>query len=191
LEPWNLASDRQETWEGAQNNAAVLWAWLMQGKGEKLLPTIGIVADPDAPPTVFRSRLDSRPAVEVHSVRTALRRGPRGGTPVTDLVVEITQRRRGYLDQGTQARMDAPGVKTFEKEDFMYRAGCTLLINPVTMEVRRVIRTAGTIVDNVQLERMRRFLADGGLSPSNAFNRAIDAIHSPEPFALLHRHEEA
>jgi hypothetical protein len=30
------------------------------------------------------------------------------------------------------------------------------------MEVRRVIRTAGTITDDAQLDRMRRFLVDGG-----------------------------
>ena len=191
LRPWNLESDRYKTWAGAEDNAAVLWAWLMNGKGQKLLPTIGIVIDADAPPTVFRSRSGSRIAVEVHSVRTALRRGPRGGAPVSDLVVEIMQRRRGYFDPEVQKHKDKPGsAEPGDKGDFIYRAGCTLLINPATMEVRRVIRTAATIVDEEQLKRMRRFLTDGGLEPNNAFNPAREAISAREPFALLHRFEE-
>ena len=110
LRPWDLESDRYKTWEGVDANAAVLWSWLMKGKGRKLAPAIGIVLDEDnPPPTVFRSRTgEHRVAVEVHSVRTALRRSPRGAT-VTDLVVEITQRRRGYFDAAdTKAEGSAP-----------------------------------------------------------------------------------
>jgi hypothetical protein len=193
LKPWNLESDRYQTWQGVDANAIVLWSWLMKGKGRKLLPAIGLVVDENnPPPTVFRSASsDNRVAVEVHSVRTALRRSPRGGT-ITDLVVEITQRRRGYYDPEEQKRKDAPGeAEPKDRGDFRYRAGCTLLINPVTMEVRRVIRTTGTVADNVQLERVRRFLTEGGLEPANAFDRARDAIHAREPFALLHRDGEA
>ena len=128
--------------------------------------------------------------MEVHSVRTALRRSPRGGT-VSDVVVEITQRRRGYFDKARQLEKDThAGPPTENDYDFIYRAGCTLLLNPVTMEVRRVIRTRGTIADNRALERVRRFLADGGLPPPNAFWRARDVVNAREPFALLHRDGE-
>ena len=99
LRPWDLDSDRFKTWDGVDDNARVLWAWLM-GKGRKLLPALGLVLDGPAPPTVFRSS-SGLPTVEVHSVRTALRRSPRGAL-VTDLVVEITQRRRGYFDAAEQ-----------------------------------------------------------------------------------------
>src|SRR5262245_35326439 len=86
LKPWNLDSDRYQTWRGAEENAAVLWSWLMN-RGQGLLPTIGIrVYETGIPATVFRSKTTKWPSVEVHSVRTALRRGPRGGAPVTDLV---------------------------------------------------------------------------------------------------------
>jgi hypothetical protein len=77
-----------------------------------------------------------------------------------------------------------------DEGDFRFRAGCTLIINPVTMEVRRVMRTAGTIADDVQLERLRRFLTEGGLDPANAFDSARSALRAREPFALLHRDEE-
>jgi len=193
LQPWNLESDRYTTWKGVEGNSAVLWAWLMKGKGRGLLEKIGLVTDEaSAPPTVYRSGSgQQRVAVEVHSVRTALRRGPRGGAPVSDLVVEITQRRRGYFDAEVQAEKDKPGIPLDDKPDFVYRAGCTLLINPATMEVRRVIRTPGTIADDRQLERMRRFLADGGLEPTDSFYQARNALSAREPFALLHRHGEA
>lgn len=190
LIPWNLESDRFKTWEGADTNGAVLWSWLVKGKGRKLVPALGLVIDRTAAATIFRSASTGEPAVEVHAVRTALRRGARGGT-VTDLVVEITQRRRGYFDPQKQKQMDAGGVlPPHEKGDFRYRAGCTLLIDPATMEVRRVIRTPGTIADNAQLERMRRFLCEGELEPANAFAGAENHAYDREPFALLHRHEE-
>jgi hypothetical protein len=191
LKPWTLDSDRYQTWEGVGDNAAVLWSWLVKGKGRKLARAIGLVLDEhNPPPTVFRSGPSQQVAVEVHSVRTAIRRTPRGA-PTTDLVVEITQRRRGYFDPEKQKQQDQAGNSTpVEYADFLYRAGCTLLINPTTMEVRRVIRTPGTIADNAQLERVRRFLTEGGLVPDNAFDFARKALNAREPFALLHRETE-
>lgn len=56
--------------------------------------------------------------------------------------------------------MDQPGnvVPRDENGDFKYRTGCTVLIDPATQEVRRVIRTAGTVADNTELDRIRRYL---------------------------------
>lgn len=190
LKPWDLETDRYQTWEGVDQNSRVLWGWLMHGRGRNSARAFGLVLEENTLPTVFRSRTDpDRVAVEVHSVRTAVRRTPRGGT-TTDLVVELTQRRRGYWDPGKQEAMDAlPPAAEPEAEDFIYRAGCTVLINRATMEVRRVIRTPGTVTDNRQLDRMRRFLS-GGMEPPNAFAPARFALNHPEPFALLHRAEE-
>ena len=191
LSPWNLESDRYTTWEGIDQNGAALWGWLMKGKGRSLLHKIGLVTEADNPPaTVYRSSSTNTVSVEVHSVRTALRRGPRGGI-VSDVVVEITQRRRGYFDKDVQKAKDASPVPLADDDlDFKYRAGCTLLLNPVTMEVRRVILTRGTIADDRALERVRRFLVDGGLPPADAFYPARSAFDRGEPFALLHRDAE-
>jgi hypothetical protein len=188
LKPWNLESDRFLTWKGIDDNAAALWAWLVQGSGRKFASAAGIVLESNRlPKTVFMSKRDpSQVAVEVHSVRTALRRTARGST-VTDLVVEITQRRRGYFDKDEQEHKDERGTGSADSGDFRYRAGCTLLMDPVTMSVRRVIRTADTIADNEELERQRRFLVDGGLEPTNAYALATNALRTREPFALLHR----
>jgi hypothetical protein len=190
---WDLESERYKTWEAIDAQAAVLWNWLIKGQGRKLAPALGLVLDEDSPPpTVFRSATtQDRVAVQVYSVRSAIRRGPRGAT-VTELVVEITQRRRGYFDPAKQKRMDAPGTQfaTNDKGDFRYRAGCTLLLNPVTMEVRRVIRTPGTIADDAQLERVRQFITEGSRGTENAFDTASSTYSSREPFALLHRYYE-
>jgi len=189
LTPWDLQSDRLKTWVDAETNAAVLWGWLM--KDPDRARAFGIVLDEDNPPvTVFRSRASGKVAVEVHSVRRAVRRGPRGET-VSDLVVEITQRRRGYFDPKVQKEKDQ--AKSFDNDDqgeFKYRAGCTLLIDAKTMEVRCVIKTRGTVSDDQQLERVRQFLTEGS-EPVNAFARPRDTLRASEPFALLHRHGEA
>jgi hypothetical protein len=188
---WDLESDRYATWQAIDEQAASLWFWLIKGPGLKLAPAIGIVLDQKAPPTVFRSRTSGgMVAVEVHSVRNAVRRTPRGGT-VTDFVVEITQRRRGYFDPEKQKRMDKPGTvhSPDEPGDFRYRTGCTLLINSATMEVRRVIRTPGTISDDNQLELIRQYLT-GEFDPVNSFDSRQKALHAREPFALLHRERE-
>jgi hypothetical protein len=188
LRPWSLESDRYDTWFGADDNAKVLWHWLM-GKGRGLLPALGLVVDATAPPTVFRSQTTGEPSVEVHAVRTALRRSLRGAA-VTDLVVEITQRRRGYFDEVKQRAKDRRTSEPRDDGDFRYRTGCTVLIDPVTMRVRRVIRTPGTIVDDQQLSRVRHFLTDSGIEPDNTFWLTRNALQAREPFALLHRRQD-
>lgn len=188
---WDLESDRFKTWEGMDKNSAILWSWLVRGKGRKLAEALGIVLDINCPPTVFRSRaMEWEPAVEVHSVRSSQRRSARG-TLLTELVIEITQRRRGYFEPDKQKYMDSlPSISHDEEGDFRYRAGCTLLFDPAKFEVRRVIRTAGTITDDKELARQRRFLTEGGLEPGNSFDSPGRALSLKEPFAMLHRTSE-
>jgi hypothetical protein len=192
LKPWDLDSNRYQTWLEIEDNAAVLWAWLVKGKGRNFAEAAGLVLDGvPARQTIFQSPPSSwtGPSVEVHSVRTALRRTAKGAT-ANVLVVEITQRRRAYFDEAVQRKKDeGPPLEPQERGDFRYRAGCTLLIDPKKLEVRRVIRTTGTIADDAELARQRNFLVNGGLTPSNAFDAATNVLlHEREPFALLHRH---
>jgi hypothetical protein len=133
------------------------------------------------------SRRNGRIAVEVHTVRRALRRTAKGST-TSDLVVEISQRRAGYFDPVTQKAKDKQAkLAKSDTGDFRYRTGCTLLIDPASMNVRRVVRTPGDILDDAELERQRRFICEGGLPPNNAYESATRAMGSREPFALLHR----
>ena len=206
FKPWDLESDRFETWKDMDRNAALIWTWLVKGEGRRLAPMLGIELDAaTARPTVFRSKASNNgPATEIHSVRSALRRTPRGGT-LTDLVVEITQRRRGYLDQETQKQQDSGTATRQEPYNFIYRAGCTLIIDLKEMKIRYVIRTPGTINDDSQLEQLRRFLnGETGQDAPNAFDSPAVALTASmagglrgahqvfrEPFALLHHHDES
>jgi hypothetical protein len=61
-----------------------------------------------------------------------------------------------------------PNAWAHPERDFKYRAGCTLRIDPEKTQIRRVIRTPGTVADDGELERMRRYLLDG-FAPPNAF----------------------
>ncbi len=198
VEPWNLESDRLTVWQKMEDSRWALWRWLVKGQGRKYAKAFGLVLeDFEAPPTVYRSK-DESPSVEVHSVRTALRRTARGAL-ITDLVVEITQRRRGYFDKDEQEQADkrtTPFPRS-QDGDFKYRTGCTILIDPSTMTVRRVIRTAGTITNEEELKRVRRFLTGEVVPTGNAFDssrplslHAQRGSESHEPFALLHRQAE-
>ena len=81
--------------------------------------------------TIYRNDWGD-PSVEVHSVRTALRRD-RAARSSTDLVIEVTQRRRGYFDPDEQESADrGPAFDPEQDGDFKYRAGCTILIDPTT-----------------------------------------------------------
>lgn len=183
---WNIASDRETAWRLMKENAATCHSWLMDS-GSQHADVFGLVLG-DAPRSVYRAP-DGRPSVEVHSVRAAIRGGPRGSNR-TELVVEITQRRRGYFDRGLQRDVD-DGTKSLAEAgdgDFRFRRGCTLLINPSTFEVRYVIKTRGDIADDEELERVRSHLTREAPSSGNSFtaNPGMDSTGG-EDFARLHR----
>jgi hypothetical protein len=132
--------------------------------------------------TLHRGR-DGNPAVEVSSVRTTRRAGP-DGQDVRQLVIEVTQRRRGYLDAGEQARQDAmepaSGSKP-DQPDFWFRGGATLIIDLREQKLRYVL--GKSVGDDKRLDEQRRFLLD-----SSSLPMAYDRSGGREPFALLHRH---
>ena len=116
------------------------------------------------------------------------------GTPlVTDLVVEVRQRRRGYFDRGRARRRSTPAPIDAERPppDFRFRRGCTLIIDPV--------QQAGPVRHRDPRGRDRRRgtgprppVPDrpGGRRPatrSTASRPRID--EDDEHFAALHRHE--
>ena len=188
---WDLESNRRDTWNAIDGPCQIMWHWLILGEGQQFLSAFGLVAEPvPGKNTVYRSK--SRPqefAVSVQSVRSALRRSPRGGSQQV-LVVEVTQRRRGYFDEERQKKMDSCTVLLPREQngDFKFRSGCTLLIDPKTMEVRRVIRNSGNITDDEALNEMRRYLTEK-LRRANAFNGIDKVLYAKEPFALLHNEE--
>jgi hypothetical protein len=197
---WGLTTDRKDIFEQAKKSRIMLHRWFVNAAARKAVRASHIVLDRRAPEAFFRDR-KGVPALEVHSARPARRIGPDGQT-VTELVVEMTQRRRGYLDPDRQKEADR-GEKNPPKPDFLFRGGCTLLIDPDTAEVRYVVHKR--ITSGNRLERMRRFLAgDVGPSlratylgdPRRTFfqeltsGRGLREGFAKEPFALLHRSYE-
>ena len=194
-------SERFELWSAADDNRYLLWRWLNELDNRELTLALGLVmASADAPPTVYRNRWGN-PTIEVHAVRPIVRRTDHFGDQVHQ-VVEVTQRRRGYFSLEEQKKKDERGTlfEPSEHGDFIYRTGCTFFINQHDWgEIPWVIRTAGTVSDDGELDRMRRFLT-GEDTPDrgepNAFYtarpRSLRLGGGPdrdEPFALLHDHE--
>jgi hypothetical protein len=149
------------------------------------LAAFGLTLDPNAPPSVYRGR-DGTPTLEVHSVRVARRRGFRGSL-VTDLVVEVRQRRRGYFDPALQEAVDKKG-KPAEPPHFRFRRGCTLIIDPVSQQVRYAISTRGDVTDDRELDRVRSFLRGEEGDVENLFYGAVPSVDlDGEHFAAVHR----
>ncbi|UVL42705.1 hypothetical protein LOY55_11650 [Pseudomonas sp. B21-040] len=174
----------------SEHNRQVVWNWLMEesdhdAEWEKVLG-IFFMAHPDATKkqgALFVGWDSVQPAVEVHSVRTCRRAGP-DGQDLRQLVVEITQRRRGYFDSAQQLKEDqqAPRKDDRRSYDFTFRGGATLIIDLRDGTLRYVIRKR--IDDDERLDAQRRFLQTGNDSLAMTYRepRADD-----NPFAMTHR----
>ena len=199
LSKWDLDTDRFEVWNNMQRNRRAVWHWLVHGKGRKYARAFGLVLDDPDPATpqqtIYRNDWGD-PSVEVHSVRTALRRDSRGAIQ-TDLVIEVTQRRRGFFEPDEQDSADrGPAFDPEQDGDFKFRAGCTIVIDTTRNAFRHVIQTPGTVADDDELALVRAFLTRDADSDANAFSLRTRSLRSArdgglnEPFALLHRHGE-
>jgi hypothetical protein len=180
-------------WLDADKQAAVFHSWLMDEEVSWLADALGLIVNTSGLPMTIsaKARSPSWANIEIHSVRTAMKRGALGW-PEQHMVIVVTQWRAGFFDREKQADMDKQsGASAHPERDFKYRSGCTLLIDPEKMQIRRVIRTPGTVADDNELERMRRYLLDG-LAPPNAFMGVAERFkESTEPFAFLHSHAGA
>lgn len=133
------------------------------------------------------------PRVEVHSVRITRRVGP-DGQSLPQLVIEITQRRRGFLNREVQQTQDM-GLEAPREPDFWFRGGARMIIDLRSGKVRYIIRKA--IDDEVRLQAQRAFLSGlSGESLALTYGRSLAAAlptgaeHQRvpfEPFALTHR----
>ncbi|MEL7497017.1 MAG: hypothetical protein AAFN77_05365 [Planctomycetota bacterium] len=186
---WDLGGDRETIWESTRKNAKIFHRWLTNSSIRKMLSDFGLTINPKAPPSVYRTTDGQTPAVEIHSVRCAQRRGPRGEIR-TDLVVEVCQRRRGYFDAEKQKKVDKSGAAVSRREtsDFRFRRGCTLIIDSTTHKIRYAIANRGSVLDNTELERVRKYLTGEESEPVNAFYASHGSAHGHEEhFAVLHR----
>ena len=195
---WELFTNRQAIFENTQKSQGILHGWLLEESACDAAQAARLVLNKDTPGAYYRDKTGV-PTLEVHSVRPARRLGPNGQT-VTDLVIEMTQRRRGYLDPAVQEKADS-GSGTPPPEDFIFRGGCTLLVDPNSAEVRYCIYKR--IESQNRLERMRKYVQGDGTPSMRAVyfgdprqvyfqhltgsGQASGEQMGMEPFALLHR----
>jgi hypothetical protein len=121
------------------------------------------------------------PKVEVHSVRATRRSGP-DGQDVRQLVIEVAQRRRGYLDPEEQKRADKEGPR--KKADFIFRGGATLIIDLRENRLRYIMRKR--IDDEDRLQEQRELLANPEGFGFTYLSDEPGSSHR-EPFAMAHR----
>ncbi|WP_037500342.1 hypothetical protein [Sphingomonas jaspsi] len=125
---------------------------------------------------------------EVQSVRVSRRDSPDGET-LYQLIVQVVQSRRGYLDPAVQAKADRGELDLNDEHnrrgDFTFRGGATLIVDLRDGRVTRVIRKR--IDDERRLKQVRAFK----LGDPNAL-RFDDTPRSAvaEPFAMLHRGDD-
>jgi hypothetical protein len=189
----NKKSRREQMHEQNCYNQARFHHWLTRHANSDVFEGLGLTRDPKAPASIFRK--DGLPSIEVHSARQAYRVGPTGRT-LTDLVIEITQRRRGYNNENIQTAVDRGEIDPPEP-DFIFRGGTSMLFNPITRQVRFAIRKR--VGSDNRLEAMRRYL-NRTLHPSlrmtyfgedqKSFFKAMHSELPLEPFALLHGYND-
>lgn len=124
---------------------------------------------------------------EIHSIRPVRRVGPRGQL-LADLLVEITQSRPGGLESD-----DFPawwGEWDRNTVDFIFRGGCTLIIDMKTTKVRYIIPK--DIEDKERYARQQEYLKnmyDHGSLRATYFDD-YDRETEDSFFAALHRKAE-
>ncbi|MDD1717839.1 MAG: hypothetical protein LUO88_02070, partial [Methanoregulaceae archaeon] len=209
---WDRTADRKAVSDRLAESRETLHTWFMEsalreeaGKAAHLLLTDGEGSagrNPDDtcldPKGIYRNPKTGIPLLEVHSVRLAHRIGP-DNLSVPDLVIEMTQRRRGYINPAIQEEVDS-GKRTQPPDpDFMMRGGCTLLVDPTTARVRyciykdiasktRLVRTRQYLMEDQQSSLHNAFLGNSGLDYfRRLMGREGASLNDDGPFALLHR----
>jgi hypothetical protein len=184
---WTLESDRRAVWEAANRVRGRVQRHILAWPPDWAERELHLVLRSTGKRSVFTDA-SGRPTTEVHSARVSRRRGPRGDT-IVELVLEVTQRRRGYLSESLQRDVDS-GARALEEGDagdFRFRSGCTLLIDLASRRVRYAIRSPGPVDDDGALARARARLA--GVAPgvrATYFGADDERERRAEPFALLH-----
>lgn len=137
--------------------------------------TTGLALRPNSIPEL-RSGESAVPDFEVQSARPARRAGPDGDS-VQQLVITITQERPLLIHP--------KGPRT-KDNTFVFRGGCTVILDLDTLELKYAIRKR--ITSDNRIDRQRTFL-QGSVGASLHATYFTDPLREPggEPFAFLHR----
>ncbi|MBA4010942.1 MAG: hypothetical protein C0481_03675 [Phenylobacterium sp.] len=121
---------------------------------------------------------DRLPKLDVHSVRLARRAGP-DGQDLRQIIIEVTQDRRAFFDPAEQEAADRGAQGARADQDFWFRGGCTMVVDPRDWSIRYVVRKR--IDDNRRLAQQRDYMLDRDVPPASRVG-----LESDEPFAFLH-----
>ncbi len=174
---WDRSVDRRQAYNASKHNAAFLHGWLADpgNVGEQFGPQFGLNLSSTPPNGSFDGFIrdaNNRPLFEVHSVRPAHRVSP-GGDIRTEVIIVITQRRMVPRDPND------PSGRTF-----MFRGGCTLVVDPSNTAAPIRYSVVKSIWSEGRMEWQRRFQAEQGLGLRSLYFG--DEFGAKEPFALLH-----
>ncbi len=176
-----LQTPRGQTWSKMDRACTVIRDYLLRNLAddENIQWQLGVCVGERAPGSVHSEDKNGRPSFQVNRLRTARRIGP-GGLEVTDYVLEITQKRDGYLSAQRQEERDGQprSARSTGGCDFVMRGGCTLNIDMRSKRIRYCV--AKNILSNRRLALQREYLA--GANPTLGIY-----ARSKETFAMLHR----
>lgn len=175
--------DRETEFLSREHFAKLIWMMINTSATPELSRVLGLMTDGDDLASVRRSSITGTPSLHVLPVRRARRIGQRG-TIEDEYVVEVVQTRYGFFDPKRQARADGDAGFAETAHDFLYRAGCTLVVNARSFEIRRLIRTPHRVDEEAGLEALRRHLSDQPPQDDFAARRASEPAAA---FAQLHR----
>lgn len=178
-----LRTRRGMTWSRMDRACAVIREFLLENlrSDSDIQWQLGVCVGDRAPGSVHAEDRSGKPSFQVNRLRQSRRIGP-GGMEVSDYVLEITQKRDGYLNPDRQKQADSlrRSARSRAPYDFMVRGGCTLNIDMRSHQVRYCV--AKNILSERRLEAQRRFMGDS--SPGmGIYARA----RTRETFAMLHR----
>lgn len=183
--PFAHEDDRGTLFSDAGIRAARLQNWIAENRdrlGTAAVRNLGLWLDDDAPKTIRRARDTGRPHVHVHSVRLADRVGPEGQRE-PQVIIEITQDRRGYHSAELQKEIDEVGRKRGVRPDFVFRGGATLVVDLRSRRIRYAIVKGIRSEARLEAERAFRFGSETEALGATYFG----ATRRDEPFAFLHR----
>jgi hypothetical protein len=159
-----------------------------QEKIQLVQDSINLVLWPDASMQSIVAGADQQPRIEVNSARLPYR-VESSGRPTSDLVIEINQTRKGYLDPLIQAQADQ-GHPPAGDPDFIFRGGVTMLIDTDSGQVRYVITKS--VDSDRRLDIQRRYLSEPDSTLAFTYFNASrvqylkSSDNQVELFAMLH-----
>jgi hypothetical protein len=172
---WSGGMDRERIYLERTTAAAALHDWVAEQKLPDGGRSLGLcLEDQCAPMSIRRRKKDRKPIFEIHQIRPCRRVGPDGQLR-KDLVIDVVQRRKASFDAATQAKMDASKPEEWGGMpfDFMFRGGCTLVVDGATGQIRYAIRKR--INNERRLAAEREFRRTGKFAGEGHSLRALHA----------------